>query len=431
MNKSVVNKNDLSKFKTMLIIFLVSFGSAVLFQIIYFRFSFYDTMMTSLNINNAQLGATGGIYGLVATICYLPGGIIADKIRAKYLAAVGFFATAAVICWFATLPSYTSIMIIFGLLGVTSTLIFWGIRYKLIRLVSDDSTYSRNIGLSYGIYGVGGLLLGFVSQQIFNAFVSDSAAGFIVVLIVSAVLNVIFGIATLLFVPKFDNEIKEGQSFNLNEFKEAIKHPGVWLTTASMFFVYCAYAAMAYTTPYLTDVFGASMGITSTVGMIRTYGIALLSAPIIGSIATKINSPAKVLILIMALTAVCSAILIFLPTTAAMLMIAIVLILAVGFFLTGAYGVASSQFTESGVPTTIFGAATGILSVIAFIPDMFVPVITGNWLDQHPGMLGYQMSFGCFLIAASVIAVLCSVAIRIYVKKKNQVQVETKPESAE
>ena len=40
MNKSVINKDDLSKFRTMLIVFLVSFGSAVLFQIIYFRFSF-------------------------------------------------------------------------------------------------------------------------------------------------------------------------------------------------------------------------------------------------------------------------------------------------------------------------------------------------------------------------------------------------------
>ena len=416
MNKSVINKDDLSKFRTMLIVFLVSFGSAVLFQIIYFRFSFYDTMMTSLNINNAQLGATGGIYGLVATICYLPGGIIADKIRAKYLAAVGFFTTAAVICWFATLPSYTSIMIIFGLLGVTSTLIFWGIRYKLIRLVSDDSTYSRNIGLSYGIYGVGGLLLGFVSQQIFNAFVSDSAAGFIVVLIVSAILNVIFGIATLLFVPKFDDEIKEGQGFNLNEFKEAIKHPGVWLTTASMFFVYCAYAAMAYTTPYLTDVFGASMGITSTVGMIRTYGIALLSAPIIGSIATKINSPAKVLILIMALTAVCSAILIFLPTTAAMLMIAIILILAVGFFLTGAYGVASSVLTETHVPAHIFGAASGLLSVIGFLPESFMHQLFGSFIDNYE-LKGYTYIFICLTVSA-VIAIGGCIATQIYMKKK-------------
>ena len=34
MNKSVINKDDLSKFRTMLIVFLVSFGSVVLFQII-------------------------------------------------------------------------------------------------------------------------------------------------------------------------------------------------------------------------------------------------------------------------------------------------------------------------------------------------------------------------------------------------------------
>ena len=418
MNNQLANKDSLSKFRIMLVIFLVSFGSAVLFQIIYFRFSFYDAMMESLNITNAQLGNTGGVYGLVATIGYLFGGILADKVRGKYLAALGFFTTAGVLCWFAALPDYTSVLIIFGLLGITSTVIFWGIRYKLIRLVSDDSTYSRNIGLSYGIYGVGGLVLGFMSQQIFGAFAADATEAFRIILIVSVVLNIIFGIATLIFVPKFDNEIKEGQSFNLNEFKEALTHPGVWLTTASMFFVYCAYAAMAYTTPYLTDVFGAPMGVTSTVGMIRTYGIALLSAPIIGSLATKINSPAKVLIAIMALTAICSAVLIFMPANAGAMMIAIVMILIIGFCLTGAYGVASSQFTESGVPTTIFGAATGILSVIAFIPDMFVPVITGNWLDAHPGMAGYQMSFGLFMIAAGVVAVLCSVAVRIYVKRK-------------
>ena len=91
MNKQLVTKDGLSKAKIMLVIFLVSFGSAVLFQIIYFRFSFYESMMEALNLTNAQVGATGGIYGLVATPCYLFGGIIADKIRAKYLAAAGFF----------------------------------------------------------------------------------------------------------------------------------------------------------------------------------------------------------------------------------------------------------------------------------------------------------------------------------------------------
>ncbi|MEG3033808.1 MAG: hypothetical protein RR813_11485, partial [Enterococcus sp.] len=76
----------------------------------------------------------------------------------------------------------------------------------------------------------------------------------------------IFGVAVLILVPKFDDEIKESSSFNLDEFKMALKHPGVWLTTASMFFVYGAYAALGYTTPYLTEIFLAPMAVVSIVG---------------------------------------------------------------------------------------------------------------------------------------------------------------------
>ncbi|MEG0810671.1 MAG: MFS transporter [Eubacterium sp.] len=419
MNTTPINKDNLSPFRIMLIIFLVSFGSAVLFQIIYLRFVFYQPILDSLGINNTQLGALGGIYGLVATICYLPGGIIADKIRAKYLAAVGFFTTAAVTLWFATLPSYGSVVVIFGMLGVTSTFIFWGIRYKLVRLVSDEKTYPKNIGLSYGIYGVGGLLLNFIALKVFEAATTNVAAGFISVLITSAVLNIIFGVAVLILVPKFDDEIKESSSFNLDEFKMALKHPGVWLTTASMFFVYGAYAALGYTTPYLTEIFLAPMAVVSIVGMIRNYGIALFSAPIIGGLSTKFNSPAKVLVIIMLLTAVCAGILIFLPASEALLMVAIIIVLIAGFFTSGAYGVASSQFTESRVPTPIFGAATGILSVIAFVPDMFVPILSGRWLDQHPGITGHQYIFG-MIIVFSILAMICSIAIRIYAKKQDE-----------
>lgn len=416
MNNQVIHGSDLSKFRVLLIVFLVSLGSSVLFQIIYLRFVFYQPIIEALNITNTELGALGGIYGLVATICYLPGGIFADKIRAKYLASLGFLTTAAVTVWFAFLPSYSSLLIIFGLYGVTSVLIFWGIRYKLVRLVSSQTTYPKNIGLSYGAYGLGGLVLNFIALKLFEMAAVDPGTALITVLITSAVLNTLFGIATLFIVPKFDDEIKEGASFNIMEFVEAIKHPGVWLTTASMFFVYGAYAALTYTTPYLTDTFGASLALVSIISMIRTYGISLFSAPIIGGIATKINSPAKVLVTIMILTALCGGVLIFLPTTEAMLIVAVIVVLLAGFFTSGAYGTASSQFTESGVPTRIFGTATGIMSVIAFLPDMFVYPMAGNWLDQNPGITGYHYIF-YFIIAFSILAALCSFAIRIYAKK--------------
>lgn len=417
MNNQVVHGSELSKLRILLIVALVSFGSSVLFQIIYLRFVFYQPIIEALSITNTQLGALGGVYGMVATICYLPGGIIADKMRAKYLASAGFISTALVTFWFALLPSYNSLLIIFGLFGATSVLIFWGIRYKLVRLVSSEKSYPKNIGLSYGIYGLAGLVLNFIALKVFEFSGTDAAAGLVAILIISAILNLIFGVATLFIVPKFDDEIKADTSFNINEFVEAIKHPGVWLTTASMFFVYGAYAALTYTTPYLTEIFGASLALVSIISMIRTYGISLFSAPIIGGIATKINSPAKVLVLIMALTAISGVILAFLPTTQAMLIVAIIVVLVAGFFTSGAYGIASSQFTESGVPTRIFGTATGILSVIAFLPDMFVYPMAGKWLDQNPGITGYQYIF-YFIIAFSLAAVFCSLAIRIYAQKK-------------
>ncbi|PKM61285.1 MAG: MFS transporter [Firmicutes bacterium HGW-Firmicutes-4] len=417
MNNQVVPGSELSKLRILLIVALVSFGSSVLFQIIYLRFVFYQPIIEALSITNTQLGALGGVYGMVATICYLPGGIIADKMRAKYLASGGFISTALVTFWFALLPSYNSLLIIFGLFGATSVLIFWGIRYKLVRLVSSEKSYPKNIGLSYGIYGLAGLVLNFIALKVFEFSGTDAAAGLVTILIISAILNLIFGVATLFIVPKFDDEIKVNTSFNINEFVEAIKHPGVWLTTASMFFVYGAYAALTYTTPYLTEIFGASLALVSIISMIRTYGISLFSAPIIGGIATKINSPAKVLVLIMALTAISGVILAFLPTTQAMLIVAIIVVLVAGFFTSGAYGIASSQFTESGVPTRIFGTATGILSVIAFLPDMFVYPMAGKWLDQNPGLTGYQYIF-YFIIAFSLAAVFCSLAIRIYAQKK-------------
>ncbi|KNZ40630.1 MFS transporter [Acetobacterium bakii] len=417
MNNQVVRGSELSKLRILLIILLVSFGSSVLFQIIYLRFVFYQPIIEALNITNTQLGALGGIYGLVATICYLPGGIIADKMHAKYLASAGFISTALVTFWFALLPSYNSLLIIFGLFGATSVLIFWGIRYKLVRLVSTEKSYPKNIGLSYGIYGLSGLILNFIALKVFEVSGTSAATGLVTILIISGVLNLLFGVATWFIVPIFDDEIKKEASFNINEFIEAIKHPGVWLTTASMFFIYGAYAALTYTTPYLTEIFGASLALVSIISMIRTYGISLFSAPIIGGIATKINSPAKVLVSIMALTAISGIILAFLPTTQAMLVVAIIVVLVAGFFTSGAYGIASSQFTESGVPTRIFGTATGILSVIAFLPDMFVYPMAGKWLDQNPGITGYQYIF-YFIIAFSLAAVFCSLAIRIYAQKK-------------
>ena len=94
----------------------------------------------------------------------------------------------------------------------------------------------------------------------------------------------------------------------------------------------------------------------------------------------------------------------------------VALIIVLSFFLSGAYGVTSSMLTETKVPVAIFGSASGILSVIGFLPDMFVSPIAGKWLDTYDTTGAYTRIFGVLAVSA-VLAMICAWLVRVYKKK--------------
>ncbi|MGL4606127.1 MAG: MFS transporter [Eubacteriaceae bacterium] len=417
MNKNEVTVESLSKFTRASVLTIISCGAVVVYLTFLIRYVFYEPVLESLMISNEQLGILYGLFGTTSMICYLPGGILADKIRIKYLATAGFALSAALTFWYSMLPSYEQLLIIFPLMGVATTLIFWGIRYKGIRLVSSEVNYSKNIGISYGIVGVVGLIVNFISMGIFGMF-EEMSQGFNMVLMFYAVLNIGFAIASFLLIPKFKDEIvKERKKFDFSEVIAAIKHPGVWLTTLCMFFVYTVYTSLSYTVPYIQGVFGASAVMVAIMGNIRMYGISLFSSPIIGSLASKIKSPSKTIILCMGITALSLFVLVLAPETSGFMIPAIILIMLLSFFLSGAYGVTSSLFTETKVPAAIFGSASGILSLIGFLPDMFVFPIAGKWLDNY-GNQAYNYIFIVLGISA-LLAMGCALLVIIYNKRKS------------
>ena len=94
---------------------------------------------------------------------------------------------------------------IFLLFGLCTTFIFWGIRYKAIRLVSTEENYSTDIGISYGVVGVVGLVVSFISIGIFGKF-ADPAKGFKTVIMFYAIINAVFAVLSFIFIPKFADE---------------------------------------------------------------------------------------------------------------------------------------------------------------------------------------------------------------------------------
>jgi sugar phosphate permease len=411
---------DLSKARKIFLLILVSMGSSTIYAPAYLKGVFYDPLQQALNCTNTELGLLLSAYAITATICYLPSGIIADKVRMRTLSWVGFVSTAVLVFIYAMLPSFQTCMMLFVGMGITTILIWWGTRFKLVRLICTEEEYPAKIGLSYGIYGAAGLVVGFINLAIVSAFAGNAGAGITALLMWLGGLILVLGILSFLFIPKFEGEIKHDAKFNLSEFGHALKNPVVWLASLSMFFVYFYYTGVTYTTPYLSGVLGASLVITSAVSVIRTYGITLLSGPIFGAVASKVNSPAKAIAGGSILAIISFLALMLLPASESMAVIAAVIIIILGFVANGVFGIVSSQLTEGKVPLTIFGAATGIVSVVGFLPDTFSSTWFGAILDagQAAGDVAgaYNQIFIILAIGAGI-AVAVSIVLKAYVAK--------------
>ncbi|NLN97307.1 MAG: MFS transporter [Eubacteriaceae bacterium] len=422
-HKKELTYKDLSKFRRALMIFLSGAGSGIIYTPIYLKNVFYEPLLVGLNITNAQLGFLSGMYGIMATILYIPCGIVADKFRIRTLASVGFITTAFMTYWYAMLPSYNTLVLIFALMAVTTILIFWGCRYKLLRFSGSGDEYPVIVGISYALYGLGGLAINVVTLALFNTM-PEYRIGVRMSLIFLGTVILILGIISYIFIPKFKGEVntEANKKFNVNEFKEALRHPGAWLASLTLFFVMIVYMGMNFTTPFLTNVYAVPMVMVSIIGMIRYYGIAIIASPLMGGIAKKLNSPSKTIIIGMIGSAICIVSYLIMPKTAAFMMIAIVVTLVLGFIANGAYGIASSVLTETKVPPHIFGAATGMLSVIGFLPESFMHQVFGGFIDKYANE-GFNYIFICLAASALIAIVFCLATLR-YAKKQQQLQLE-------
>ena len=130
MKREEVDYKQLSKIRILILIFLSGAGSGAIYAPVYLKNVFYEPLLLGLNISNAQLGLLSGVYGIMATLLYIPCGMIADKLRLRTMAAGGFITTALVTFWYAMLPSYNTLIVIFIVYAVTTILVFWGFHFK-------------------------------------------------------------------------------------------------------------------------------------------------------------------------------------------------------------------------------------------------------------------------------------------------------------
>lgn len=428
-SKGEVTYKDLTGFHKWFLIVLVSMGSSIIYTPIYLKNVFYEPLMQGLGCTNADLGALLSCYAIVAVITYLPAGIIADKVRMRTLSWVGFGATAVLTFIYAMLPSIQMLYVVFVGYGITTILIWWGTRFKIVRLCCSEDDYASKIGVSYSIYGAAGLIVGLINTAIISA-VADASQGIQVLLVFLGALIALLAVLSFIFVPDFKGEIdKNAKLFSLSEVVTAIKHPGVIWACVAYFCVYAVYQGATYTTPYLTQCFNADGNLVNVVGLIRTYGIGLIAGPVVGWLATKLKSPSKVILGAFILSiAVLLGFIVF-PHDPGAAMVAAILVVVFGFTTYGAFSIGSSPLSEIKIPMRIFGTAAGVLSVVGFMPDVFIHTWYGGLIDAQ-GIDAYTSIFG-FEIMFGVIGCICLVMLLRTIKKHFGAESVDKTEEAE
>ncbi len=412
-SKGELTYRDLTGIHKWFLIVLISMGSSVIYTPMYLKNVFYDPLMQALGCTNADLGALVSCYGIAALICYLPSGIVADKFRMRTLAWVGFAGTALLTFAYASLPSLAMCYVLFIGMGITSILIWWGTRFKVIRLCCEENEYPARIGVSYSIYGATGLIIGLINAAIVAAIPVPSQGVQALLIFLGAIIAVL-AVLSFILIPDFKGEInKESKLFSLSDAAEAFKTPGVIWACLAYFCVYCVYQGATYTTPYLTAL-GADPNLVNIAGLIRTYGIGLLAGPVLGFIAARIKST-KTILGCFAMAIVVLTVFIALPQDSGLAMVALALVVVFGFFTYGAFSIGSSPLSELGIPVRIFGTAAGLLSVIGFVPDVFIHTWYGSMIDAS-GEAAYNMIFGFEIMFAAIGIVMLFMCLRI-VKK--------------
>lgn len=91
-------------------------------------------------------------------------------------------------------------------------------------------------------------------------------------------------------------------------------------------------------------------------------------------------------------------------------MIAVV-VLVIGILTYAIRGLYWSLLDQCGIPLRITGLAIGLVSLVGYSPDVFLPLVNG-WTTEHfPGLLGYQFYFS-YIAAISVIGGIAALALK-------------------
>jgi Sugar phosphate permease len=113
---------------------LIVAGETVFFLPFVLARVFRPTFLEVFGLTNFQLGTAFALYGVVAMLSYFPGGVLADLLSPRKLLALALVATSGGGLLLASIPSLSSLKLLYAYWGFTTVALFWAALMRATRV---------------------------------------------------------------------------------------------------------------------------------------------------------------------------------------------------------------------------------------------------------------------------------------------------------
>jgi MFS family permease len=394
MKAALQNKLRFARsFITLSVLFV---GGGSIYILPYLSSYFYIPMKDAMHLSNVQLGLMGSAMGFTSIIFYWPGGWMADRFSPRKLITFSMIANALLGFWLATLPSFKVLLTIQLLMGVFLTLTFWSAMIKMVRQLAPYDQQGRYFGILEGGRNVTAVVVVAAGLFLFDWLGSNSNALRWTISVFSTVLLAI-GVLSWAYLPETtaagatasDEKLKVSLPAAIGR---VVRIPAVWL---AMLIILCAYVTSVgstYLTPYATDVYKQSVVFGGVLSMI-IQSTGMFASPTAGFFADRWTTSRTILWLLVALTTSLS-LFVIIPGGAHLLLLLFINSIVIGCVFYALRGIYFALLEEGAIPVALTGTATGLISLVAFTPDVFIPALAGHLLDRYAaGGVGYRYFF--------------------------------------
>ncbi len=375
---------------------VLGLAGTVIYLLPFLREIYYEPLRLALGLTNSQTGVLMAVFGFTSMIAYIPGGWIADRVEPRRLIAASLVSTGLLGFYFATFPSYLVAIVIHALWGLTVTGMMWGAMIKATREWASGEEQGKAFGLLEAGRGVFEAAFLSIFLAIFARLGGDAPA-FAAIIVQYSVLHVVLGVVAYFLITPGMGDRSE-TSASLADILRVLRMRQVWLIAIVVLAGYSAYWGAYYFTPYASDVFMMSAVLAGAIGAGKVW-LKPFAAVAAGLIADRIGISKAVAYCFYVLIASFAAFAV-LPGGASMIpfMLGNVAIASLAIF--ALRGIYFALLEEGGVPIAVTGTAAGVVSMLGFTPDIFMPLVGGVLLDAFPGGAGYKFYF-------AFIALLC------------------------